>query len=95
MILRVTIGNQQLPQLLSLHFFLLQSGFISPASECPIAHELFSSKIDTARILMSSLSLLVGMFRSRVERELRVLPEIRADERHHTDVCHYHLRERN
>lgn len=79
----------------SLCFFFLHSGFTSPASECPIASKLFFSKIDMARISMSSLSFLTGMFRSWVERELWVLPEIRADERHHTDVCHYHSRERN
>lgn len=79
----------------SLRFFFLHSGFTSPASECPIASKLFFSKVDMARISMSSLSLLTGMFRSWVERGLWVLPEIRADERHHTDVCHYHSRERN
>lgn len=55
--------HQYFSQLLSLHLFLLHSGFSPLASQCPSSHQLVFSEIDTAYREMSFFSPLRTRFR--------------------------------
>lgn len=62
------------PQLLPLHPLVLNAGFISFPSECPISHKQFFSKIGTAPLRLLFYSLLRTRFRSLAQRGFLRLP---------------------